>query len=116
MGGLDVVTSLQLRNNSVQLAEIIPSLAHWLLHFDLSAPTRISLKLSSRSPVAFLVKQNVRPSLAQFDLVAVLDGRMSVKVLDLRPGSWFLRLSNEEPHQLEMLLSVTAQPSPHYTS
>ena len=108
----DVVTNLQLGNNSEQLAEIIPSLAHWLLHFNLSSPARISLKLSSRSPVAFLVKQNVRPRLAQFDLVAVLDGRMSVEMFDLRPGTWWLRLSNEEPHQQEMLLSVTAQPSP----
>ena len=108
----DVVTSLTLGNQSEELAELVPSMAHWLIHFDLSAPARISLKLSSRSPVGLLVKQNVRPRLKQFDLIAVLEGTMSVKLLDLRSGRWFLRLSNEESSQQEMLLTISAQASP----
>ena len=62
--------------------------------------------------MAFLVSQNVRPRLKQFDLQAVLDGAMSVQMFDLRPGRWFLRLSNEEESQQEMLFTITARPSP----
>ena len=109
----DVFTSLEEGSDLQELEQTIPSMAHWFVLLELSGPARVSLKLSSRTAVAFLLRKSERPTLAKFDILDILDGsRMMVKMFSLTGGAWYLRLSNEEPDSVEMLLTVTVEAEP----
>ena len=103
----DVFTVVQQGDGKQELEETIPSMSHWFVLLELDGPATVSLKLSSRTAVALLVKKSKRPRLKDFDILDVMDGtRMEVKMFSLTEGSWHLRLSNEEPFSVEMLLTV----------
>ena len=104
----DLLSSVRLGESSVELEETVGSKSHWFVLLELSEPARVSLILSSRTAVALLVRRSHRPTLKEFDILDVLDGPgMEAKMFWLTGGSWYLRLSNEEPFSVDMLLTVS---------
>ena len=111
----DVYSFVDLMERNEQLNATVPSMANWFILVDIKTSSRLVLTLSSRSKVGFLAKEGDKPFLKNFDILDQMDGVTRVPfTINLTPGSWYFRLTNEEHFDQEMLLDISHQPTPNF--
>jgi hypothetical protein len=96
--------------STAHLNATIESQGAWLVELRLDRPARLGLQVSARTVVPCLAGRGAPPTLASFDILAVLDGAARETVhWELGAGEWHLRLANEEFFDQEVLVSLTRE-------
>ena len=106
----DKFSTVHFHNQTEKLGTNLGSQTSWFLILDLEKSTKLELKLSARSKMSLLGRMNKKPQLKKFKFLEVLDGfTMDPLELFVKEGTWYFKITNEEPFDQEILLTISKQ-------
>ena len=100
-------------SDALHLNTTIDSQGQWTVVLQLDQTLLVSIKASARTSLPLFVKFGKNPSLIDFDIMDIMDGRVMGEVsYSMAPGSWYVSLKNEEHYDQLVLLTMTGDPKP----